>query len=319
MLTNGFDIFKRALSAVRHNRFLWPFAFFIALAGGGSQGYSLLLQSPIPRGMTGFSPIHRIGEKISSYAHTHFVFTVLMFIGLGIVGLVVLAIGILAQASAIGGVAETEAHRPCTWRDALWWGRASFLRFLAVVVAYLVLVGALSLPSILYWNALKGTKQFVLPCLGGLVLGLAFLLASVLGGIIVELAGRFIVLEGAGIVDGVRDAFTLFRDYWREVLLAWVYVLGISIAGTLAMAILLGILATPLVTLFNVSYRHQNPLLISFSIVVFLLAWALASALVGVFAITGSSVWTITFLEIEPVALPRSVRPGPGGGSYNVR
>jgi hypothetical protein len=32
----------------------------------------------------------------------------------------------------------------------------------------------------------------------------------------------------------------------------------------------------------------------------FLVAWVVAAALAGLFAITGSAVWTMTFLELEP-------------------
>ena len=48
---DGYETFKRALFYVRTSRFLWPFAFVIALAGGGSASFSLWVQSPIQRGL----------------------------------------------------------------------------------------------------------------------------------------------------------------------------------------------------------------------------------------------------------------------------
>lgn len=304
MQTDGFYILKRAWGYVRHNRFLWPLAFFIAFAGGGSQGYSLWFQSPIPRGLTGYSPMHRVGESISQYAHEHWILTVLLFIAAILVGLAVLAVGVLAQASAIGGVAELDSGNDCDLRRALGWGRDHFFRYLGLVLMYVVLVAALSLPSILYWGSLGKGRSSLWPCAGGLILGLGFVVVSVLAGITLELAGRFVILEEEGIFESLRSAVALFRVYWKDVLVAWVYVLGITIIGIMAMAILLGIIATPLSWIFTTAYRHHNPLLVSLSMVVFVLAWAVISALAGVFSIMSSAVWTLTFIEIEPEAAP---------------
>ena len=78
----------------------------------------------------------------------------------------------------------------------------------------------------------------------------------------------------------------------------------VTLAGTLVMALVLAILSTPLVWIFNAAYNHHNAFLIAASMLSFLLAWAIAAAVAGLFAITGSAVWTVAFLELEPGASP---------------
>lgn len=304
--TDSFEIVKRAWYCVRTNRFLWPLAFFIALAGGGAQGFSLWVQSPILRGLTGYSPIHRIGARITDFAHGNGLFWVI-FIALGaMVGFAVLAFGAFAQAAAIGSVASIDNGRGGNLRGAFRIGWAYFPRYFVLTVLYLAVLAVVSLPAtILTWST-SGRSNLLLGCLGGLVLGVVFIAVSVFAAIMLELSGRYIVLGEAGILESIRLAWTFFREYWRDALLTWLYVMLIALVGIIVMAIVLAILATPLVGIFNAANTHHNPFTIAASIVLFILAWAIASAIAGVFSITGSAVWTITFLELEPAAAPSS-------------
>ena len=302
MTLDSLEIVKRAWRHVRRNRFLWPLAFFIALAGGGAQGFSLWVQSPILKGLTGYSPIHRIGERITDFAGSHAVFWV-VFITIGvIVGLGVLVFSAFAQVSAIGAVAEVELGREGDLRSSLRWGRHSFVRYFALIVCYLLVLAVVSFPVYVFTWAFRGGLVF--PCLGWLVLGLGFLVVSVLASIMLELSGRYLVLEDLGIYDSVIRAWVLIKEHWRDGIVTWLYVMVITLAGTIAMAVLLAILGTPLVWIFTMADRHHNALLIALSVLAFFLAWAIAAALAGLFAITGSAVWTITFLELEPAAYP---------------
>jgi hypothetical protein len=299
---DNLEIVKRAWRHVRRNRFLWPLAFLIALAGGGSQGFSLWVQSPILRGLTGYSPIHRIGERISDFASSHAAFWV-VFISVGvIVGLGVLVFSAFAQVSAIGAVAEVDLGQKGDLRTSLRWGRHSFVRYFALIAGYLLVLAVVSFPAYVFTWAFKGGLVF--PCLGWLILTVGFVVVSVLASIMLELSGRFLVLEDLGIYDSVVRAGVLLKEHWKDGVVTWLYVMVITLAGTISMAILMAILGTPLVWIFTLADRHHNAFLIALSILAFLLAWAIAAALVGVFAITASAVWTITFLELEPAAYP---------------
>lgn len=305
MQTDGFEILKRAWLDVRRKRFLWPYAFVIALAGVGPQGFSLWVQSPIPRGVTGYSPIHQIGARITDFAHNNWMLWVLFIVAGIVAGLVVIAVGSFAQVAAIGGVAEIEAGGEGGFGGAFRWGQDHVRRYLVLLLAYVAVLALVAVPSMLFWWLLgSGDDGLFFPCAGGLILGLAFVLVSILASIMMEISGRFLVLEGRGVLESVRMAWILIKDFHRDVLITWLYVAVVTIAGVFSMAILIAILGSPLSWIFTVANRHHNGFLIALSMLAFLIAWALAAALSGVFAITASAIWTIMFVELHPDALP---------------
>jgi hypothetical protein len=296
--TEGLETLKRAWLFVRSNRYLWPLGFFMALAGGSAQGFSLWVQSPISRGLTGYSPIHRVGERIADSAGSN-PYTWIVFIAAGvIVGLGVVAFGAFAQASAVGAVAEIDYGREGDLVTSLRWGRYNFTRYFMLTVGYLIVMAIISLPLYAFeWIFKEG---IVLPCMVWLVLAAGFLVASVLASVMLELSVRYVVLEDLGIYESVIRAWVLFRQYWRDAVVTWLYVMVIALAGTITTAILLAFLGTPLVWVFNLAQRHHNIFITAFSILVYLAAWAILAVLLGFFVITASAVWTLMFLELEP-------------------
>ncbi|HEY5532162.1 MAG TPA: hypothetical protein VIK22_09200 [Candidatus Anoxymicrobiaceae bacterium] len=295
---DDYETFKRAWFYVRTSRFLWPFAFVIALAGGGSASFSLWVQSPIPRGLSGLNPIHMVGQKITDFAHGNSLFWALFLVIGGIVGLAVLAAGAFAQASAIGAVADIEYGKPSGFSGAMEWGKSHFVRFFALLIGYLVVLAIFAVPSYLFWWTI-GKKGFVLPCLGALILGVGFAVVVILMSVLFELAARFLVLEDKGFFESVHLAGLTLKDYWREVLLAWLYVLVVTIIGTVVSAIVIALLSSPLSWVFTTADKQHNAFLIALSMVAFILAWAIASATAGIFSITASSIWTLTFLDLK--------------------
>lgn len=288
---------KMAWLYVRHNRFLWPIAFFIALAGGGLQSFGLWLQSPIGSGLIGSSPFHRISSRVSSYAGGNTAFWVVLLAAGVVVGLAAVAFGAFAQASAIGGIAELEFGREADLRSSLAWGRYSCRRLFLLALAYIVTVAALSVP--LYLVASIAEEGVILPLLAWLALGAAFVLVTVPLGIVLELAARYLVLDDLPPMTAAAAGWRLFRREWRNCLLAWLYVMLITLAGVIVTALLLGVMAAALVPLFNASYTGHGVPLIMLGMLAFLVAWALTAAVSGVFAITGSALWTETFMDLK--------------------
>jgi hypothetical protein len=298
LLNDGFEILKRAWLYVRTNRGLWPFAFVIALTGGGSAGFSLWVQSPIPRGLTGLSPIHQLGARITEYAHGNVAFWALFIVISALLGLLALAAGAFSQAAAIGSVSEIDRGAPMRFRDAFEWGRSNFMRLFLLVLAYVLVLLVFAAPSYLFWWTV-GRKGTIMPCLGALVLGIGFAVVVTVMSMIYELAARFLVLDNKGIVESVRLAGIMLKDYWRDVAMTWLYVLVITIMGTITMAILIALLSVPLAPVVNLTRNHHNAFLIALSMLVFLLAWAVASAAAGLFSITASAVWTLAFNDLR--------------------
>jgi hypothetical protein len=296
--TDGFETLKRAWLFVRSNRYLWLLGFFIALAGGSAQGFSLWVQSPVYRGLTGYSPIHRVGERIADSAGSNSL-TWVIFIAVGaIVGLGVIAFGAFAQASAVGAFAEVDYGREGDLATSLRWGRYNFWRYFMLILAYLVLMTVASVPLLAFSGIFK--QGIVFPCLGWLVLAAGFLVISVLASIMLEFSVRYAVLEDLGIYDSVIRAWVLLRQYWRDAIVTWLYVMLIALTGTIATAILLSVIGSPLVWVFTMAERHHNVFITAFSILAFLAAWAIVAALLGFLMITSSALWTLTFLELEP-------------------
>lgn len=298
MLNEGLETLKRAWLHVRTHKYLWPIAFVIAFAGGGSQGFSIWVQSPLPRGITGLSAFHRITTEITEFAKGNMAFWALFILIGAIIGLVALAAGAFAQASAIGAVAEIERGTPSGFRGALEWGKTCFFKFFALVIGYLLVLAVFAVPSYLFFWSF-GKKGFVLPCLGSFILGLGFAVVAILVSIMFELAARYLVLQNKGLIESVQYAGIMFKEFWREVLMAWLYVLVVTIAGTVTMAIVVAILGSPLAWLFRVADQHHNAFLIGLSMAAFLAVWAMASAVAGLFSITASSVWTLTFIDLQ--------------------
>jgi hypothetical protein len=296
--TDGFEILKHALTYVRYNSFLWPLAFVIALAGGGAQGFSLWVQSPVYRGFTGYSPVHLVGDRIVDYAEGNPYFWVLFIAAGVIVALAVIAFGVIAQAAAVGGVADidsfSEGRLKRSWRDGL----DAFPRAFKLTLGYLVLMVLLAFPSfLLFWLMPDSDSIFLL--LAGLLLGGAFVLIGAVLMAVVEFAFRYLVLQGTRVVESVRMSVATCRKYWREVLVTYLYVLIINIAAGFGIVILMAVIGSPLVWIFEKTTENHNPFLIAVSILVFFVAWALSAALLGVFAITASAVWTLTFIDLQ--------------------
>lgn len=298
MQNDGFENLKRAWLYVRQNKYLWLIAFVIAFAGGGSQGFSLWVQSPIPRGLTGLSPVHRIGTRITDFAHGNAAFWALFLIIGFFVGVVVVAAGAFAQASAIGAVSDIEYGHPSGLGGAWEWGKSHFPRFFVLVLGYLLVIAVIAAPSYLFWWTI-GKKGTILPCLGALIFGVGLVVAMLFLSILFELAARYLVIEDRGIFESVHMAYLCFKDFWREVVLTWLYVLAVSILGAIVMVAVIAVLSIPLSSIFTMADRHHNAFTIALAMLSFIVVWGVAAAASGIFIMTGSTLWTLTFIEIK--------------------
>jgi hypothetical protein len=212
----------------------------------------------------------------------------------------VLLFSAFAQVSAIGAVAELDLGREGDLRTSLRWGRHSFVRYFGLLLAFIVVLAVISSPFyLLAWLAGGGT---IFPCLAWMMLAVVYLVALVLAAIMLELSARYLVLEDRGIFESIQMAGILLWRHWRESVVTWLYVMLIMLVGTLVMVVVLALLGTPLAWLFSAATEHHNAFTIALSMLAFMLAWGVAAAVAGIFAITGSAVWTMTFLDLEPAA-----------------
>ncbi|MBN1288236.1 MAG: hypothetical protein JXA49_01180 [Actinobacteria bacterium] len=272
----------------------------IAVAGGGTQGFSLWLQSPLPRGLTGLSPFGKMGSRISEVARgNHTLLIVFLSIG-ALAGLVVTSISIFAQASAAGAVGELESNRDADLHVAFRFGRSSFWRVLALTFLYLLLGALLAVPSMVLWSEFgKESGGVFFPCILGVLSGLVFVVLGILLSIVFEFSCRYVVLANMGIIGSVASAVLLMKRYFRESIMAWFSVLLITLASAFAMAVVMAAVGSPLSLLFTYIYDHHNGLLIALGLLVSILTWLIAVAVAGVFSVSASAVWTVTFMEFD--------------------
>lgn len=300
MLSEGWEIFKKALRYVREQKSLWLFAFIIAFAGGGSQGLHLWVQSPIPAGITGLSPLHELGAIIYQAARTHWtLFALFIFFGV-LVGLFVFSAGVFSQASAVWGVVEGEVNGKSSVRSAAKKGWESLGGCFVLSFAFAFLITLLSLPMSSLFELIGKLKgfAFALGFFGEVILGLVFSLLSAIASMLLELSIRNVVTRALNPWQALKLGVDIFEKRWRDVVVTWLYALMVSFVGMLVMAFFVTAIGSPLVSMFWKSSRGESPIMVGLSILAFIFAWALSSVLAGAFAITANTTWTLSYLRL---------------------
>ncbi|MDD5447634.1 MAG: hypothetical protein PHO53_00470 [Actinomycetota bacterium] len=300
MLSEGWEIFKKALRYVKEQKSLWLFAFIIAFAGGGSQGLHLWVQSPIPAGITGLSPLHEFGARIYQAARTHWaLFALFVFFGV-LVGLFVFSAGVFSQASAVWGVAEVEVNGKSSVRNAAKKGWESLGGCFVLSFVFAFLITLLSLPMDFLFKLIGKLEgvAFALGFFGEVIIGLIFFLFSAVASMVLELSIRNVVTRALNPWEALKLGIDIFKKRWRDVTVTWLYALMVSLVGMLAMSLFVTVIGSPLVSTFWKSSRGESPIMVGLSILAFIFAWALSSVLAGVFAITANATWTLSYLRL---------------------
>ncbi|HVM71824.1 MAG TPA: hypothetical protein VMT91_08700 [Anaerolineales bacterium] len=162
---------------------------------------------------------------------------------------------------------------------------------------------------------------------------LAFIVFAVMLSLLRQFFTRFVALEDAGIGEAFRKGWNMFKRNWKSAGLMWLVMVGLGIgfgiAGVIVFFLLIPtyiVLAIPAVivaiipglAVFGItSIFASGPLAWILGVLAalpffFLIAFAPLSVISGWFKIFDSSVWTLTFREIqalENVAAPAEVLP----------
>lgn len=262
----------------------------------------LSLQSPLPRAFTSFSPWGKLGDRIVEVVKGDSLYLGIFIAASVVIGAAVISISAFAQGAAIRGVTDLEFDLETGLRDSLSLGFKAFRRFLTLVILYLVLTAALAVPSFVFWSKYgKENEGVFFPCVLSVLIGFLLVVLSVLLTIVFEYSCRYVVLRSMGIPDAVRAAVLLTRGFFRETVLAWLTVLMISLLSTLATAVIVATVASPLNSLFRYIYDHHSALLIALGMLAAIASWFVMISVSGFFAVTASTIWTVSFLEFESV------------------
>lgn len=325
-------ILKRSLDITWRHKILWIFGILAVMFGAGSGGSG----SPGNSG-SGFqqqwdrSQMPHWGGPWDQWANVQWEAIVPIIAAVVAVlvmfGIALLIIGVIvrytSEGALIGMVEEIEETEATTFKSGLQRGWRRFLRLFATdlfigiagfitVIAILLIMGlgaglVVAAPAALLIS--MGGAAKVIGIIWAVALGFLFLLVFIVAMIafaavmtlVREYTFRASVLNLEGIFDAIKAGWRLFRTQMRESLLMWLLLLGINIVFGLLMIplFIIGIVATALSGVAGYGVTEQIPVAILAALPAFLVMIGVAIFIHGVYYVFKSTVWTLTFRELE--------------------
>jgi hypothetical protein len=334
-------VLKRAWETTWNYRALWVFGIILALTTGGgvNRGTSSF------RGQD-FSPGRELptGELLSGVS------SILIAIGIGLACVIVILIiasvvaRYVSETSLIQMVddyEETGEKRSVRQGFRLGWSRTAWRLFLINLLIGLptalvfILLFALAFAPLLLW----ATESKVAGIIGTVAtIGLFFLvlLLVIIAATVLSLLKHFFrrvcALEELGVIESIRQGYTVVRQHLKDVGIMWLIMVGLGIAWMFVMffvTIVLLILALMLAGfpallvggLASLIFEGAVPWILAavVGMPIFILVMAVPGLFLGGLAeVFKSSVWTLTYrelcvlegLETEPGPLPELEAPG---------
>jgi hypothetical protein len=259
------------------------------------------------------------------------------FVMIFLVGIVMAVLRYVAEAASIRMVDEYEESEIKVGFRQAWkygWNRGAWRLFLVnfiVNLPGLVLFVILGLVGWWFFSVLMGGVEWEI--INSIIAGSGIAFLSILITVILmtvlyilrDFAWRMVVLEGAGVREGLRGAWGLLKRQWKNIGLMWLVVVGLKIAWAFAFIILIfPLLIVSLITAMGGAVAALIPSLITAGIASLLSApdywpWIFA-AIIGapiffvvtfspMFLVGGwgetykSSVWTLTYRELKTLEL----------------
>lgn len=313
-------ILRRSFEITRLYRALWVFGFLVALTAGGGGGGGGGGSSRNFNGFNGATPFPTIPPQVSD---------ALIGVGIGLACVLVLiglGFAIVRYVSEVALIRMTNGYETTTEKVSvgtgfrLGWSRGAWRMFLVellvglsfiVAIAALVLVAAAPLLLLAHNNVLS-----VIGVIITIGLGLLFVLALIVAGfavsLVLQVTRRAVVLEGLGVMDGLRRGWTMARRRMQDMIIMGLLMFGVGILFGLLMIPVFFILAMLggiaggipglLAGLGTSLFTHGvTPTIVGvlvglpFFLVVLIIPMALIGALYQVFT---SAVWTLTYREL---------------------
>jgi hypothetical protein len=239
-------ILSRAWEIIWENKFLWVLGFLVALGSSGGGGS---FQTNFNSGGSGTSP--QMQNLLDQYG--------VLLAGLGcllvIIALIFWLVRMVAEAGLISSVERIEEGGKLTLGEAFGSGRPflgrmvglNLLLHLPIIVSVLVSVvvffaaGGAALVATETMNspeAFMASFGILVPCFCLLLCLIA--LFSIAVALIYPFAARSAILGNMGVVDSIRNGWSLFRSHISETIIVWFILVAIAIMfGFLTAAVLL--------------------------------------------------------------------------------
>jgi hypothetical protein len=238
---------------------------------------------------------------------------------LAVLVIVLAVVSLIAQGGLIAGVGQVEEQGSMSlgqaWSAAArrFWGLLGLrillaLPVLGLAVLAVVLLGGSLLPAAI--AAARGEESpdlgsvgaslFLLLC-SGCVLLCAFALYAVLSSALQTFGERAMLLEGMGVISGLRRGWEVLRSSLFNVILLALVLLVLNALISLVTGLIFGVIALPAtIAGLITSFAEEGPqpvtlVLIALAFSLVALIAALVSALVTTF---GSAIWTVAYRQI---------------------
>jgi hypothetical protein len=217
-------ILSRAWHIVWENKWLMVLGFLAALGSGGSSGGSGNFNARNPRDLGSQLP-GNFGETIREIAPFIVVIVCVFFV----LGIVLWLLRLMGEAGMIASVDRIEAGEKLTLRDGFNAGKSHLKNMVGlslVLLAPFLLIGLITAAGAisLVITGGNGGEDFAGRGFGALALCF-FPLVCILGmgGLVVAfiypMAQRSIILEGLGVMDGIRRGWQVLKQNFVEILL----------------------------------------------------------------------------------------------------
>lgn len=302
-----FDVLKRGLKIAWEHKRLWVLGFFVAGAASvPSPSYTQTMPGPDqPEAAAQIEPLLRWAE--ANLGLLAVLAAVLVF-----VGLLLFVLSIAAHGGLVWAVNEAAEGRPVQLRDA-WgagfrrWGR-TFMIGLCLLVPTALLLGALIAVALVPALSAEGTTEeaaaagvFGTMCCGFPLLFVGVVVASVLAGLLFNLAVRYGVLEDTGFGASIRAAW---GAVWgkRGVWMMWLVMLLPGLAFGAVVGVVALLLAAPAAFAF---YSGQ----VVTGAGVLLLVGLVLAVPQAAYSTFVSSAWTVFFRRMTGMEQPQPATP----------
>jgi len=310
---------SRAFEITIRHRGLWILGFLASLlaGSGGSVNVSRLpinLQPGLPA-LRDLPFLDRLLE-----GEQQVVIALITVLCVLIVLVIVLAVvGVIAQGGLIVGVGQVEEQGSMSlgqaWSAAArrFWGLLGLrillaLPVLGLAVLAVVLLGGSLLPAAIAAArggespdlGSAGASLFLLLC-SGCVLLCAFALYTVLSSALQTFGERAMLLEGMGVISGLRRGWEVLRSSLFNVILLALVLLVLNALISLVTGLIFGVIALPAtIASLITSFAEEGPQPVTFALIALAFSLvaiiaALLSALVTTF---GSAIWTVAYRQI---------------------
>jgi hypothetical protein len=299
MKLNYLEIVQQAWDIIWKHKWLWLFGFIAALGSGGGN-FSNSLQYSSNSGNTSSA-----GANFSHFMSTYWVVIVLLALLLVVFSLVAMVFSIIANGALIGSAKGADAGEPVGlgigWRVGLKYFWRLLGLNIVVILIILVPIVVLALGAVvvtLLSNASGSGSAWICLVPLGLLCLLVVVVVAILLGISSNYAMRYIVIDGAGVIDSLRRGFALFRLRWADTVLMYLLLGVIGFAVGVVLLIPGAAIGLPALALGISGVALKSIILVAAGVFVGLLAILVMAVLNGVFVAFSSVAWTLTYIRL---------------------